>query len=355
MKIPAEYLLKPKEELENRVREIKGKLGEDLLIICHHYQKDEVYQFADVTGDSLYLAQEAQKNKKSKYIVFCGVHFMAETADMLTEDWQKVYLPDEAAGCFMADMANGEELRDAWGILTKKYGNTILPITYVNSTAEVKAFVGEHGGVCVTSTNAPKIVKWALEQKQRILFLPDQHLGRNTTFELGIPLEQMSLWDRVNKIEKGAQDSKVILWNGYCSVHQQFTMANVDKIRKDHPETKIIVHPECQFDVVQAADQSGSTNKLLKIVDEAPEGSSFAVGTDNNLVDRLTRKYAGKKEVMRLNQISCACVTMNRIKLPHLVWNLENILAGSDIQRITVDRATKESALKSLEKMMELS
>lgn len=263
--MPTHYKQMTQVEMIARVTEIKAQLGENLFIPCHHYQKDEVVPFADAIGDSLQLAQIAAQNKKAKHIVFCGVHFMAETADMLTTSEQIVTLPDMRAGCSMADMADIHQLTNAWPKLQTLFGDTILPVTYINSTAAIKSFVGEHGGTTVTSSNATKIVSWALEQKERIFFLPDQHLGRNTAFELGIPLEHMAIWNPIKnelEYEGNLDDCKVILWKGYCSVHQHFTVKNIENIRKNHPNMRIIVHPECTHEVVSLADDSGSTKKL---------------------------------------------------------------------------------------------
>ncbi|MDR0846214.1 MAG: quinolinate synthase NadA [Lactobacillales bacterium] len=354
--IPEEYLKMSREELTDKINSAITKLGDDLLIIAHHYQKDEVVEFAQATGDSLQLAQIAAANKRAKHIVFCGVHFMAETADMLTEDDQHVYLPDEAAGCFMADMANDEQLRICWNDLAGKFGDTIMPITYINSTAAVKAFVGEHGGTTVTSSNSEKIVQWALTQKERILFLPDQHLGRNTAYALGIPLTQMALYKPLTGelVYEGAlEDVKIILWDGYCSVHQQFTPDHIAFLRHKYPEIKIIVHPECPIEVVLASDEYGSTNRILNVVADSPEGTHWAIGTDNNLVGRMMHDPHHKIEY--LNPMSCACLTMNRIKLPHLAWNLDNILNGNFTQKITVDEETTKLSNLALERMLELS
>ncbi|MDR1447820.1 MAG: quinolinate synthase NadA [Candidatus Ancillula sp.] len=357
-KIPEHYLKLDDDALREKIKVAKKTLGNKLYIMAHHYQKDEVVEFADVTGDSLYLSMEAAKNKSVEHIIFCGVHFMAETADILSESWQNVYLPDENAGCSMADMANRLDLEIAWAELTGKFGSSnIIPLTYVNSTAQIKAFVGENGGACITSTNAETIVKWALGQNKKILFLPDQHLGRNTAYNLGVELEQMAVWNHKNgKLILPSTDVEplIILWDGYCAVHQQFTMKNIEKMRLEHPDVQIIVHPECNFEVVQNADFAGSTNKIIETVQNAPNGSKFAIGTDNNLVGRLQQKYKDEKEIYFLNFYSCSCATMNRIRLPHLAWNLDNILNGNYQQKIEVDKQTATSALKSLEKMFKI-
>lgn len=354
--IPEEYLTASDDVLKEKIQRAKDQLGDSVLILAHHYQKDEVVDFADEIGDSLQLAQTAAKNKTADQIVFCGVHFMAETADMLTEDTQKVLLPDLTAGCTMADMANSYQLQQAWKILQQQYPDEILPITYINSTAAVKAFVGDHGGATVTSSNAAEILEWAFTQRKRVFFLPDQHLGRNTAYAMGIPLDEMALWDPIqNELHlNGSDDPKVILWNGWCSVHQQFTPAQIQRYREEDPAIKIIVHPECPHEVVELADEYGSTNKILKVVKNAPAGSRWAIGTDNNLVGRMKEEITDK-QVEFLNPVSCACLTMNRIRLPHLAWVLDNLLEGKIVNQITVDQETTKSALAALDRMLELS
>jgi quinolinate synthase len=356
--IPRSYLTRTPQDLEASIEKNIAKLGNNLLILGHHYQKDEVIKYANVTGDSLFLSKAAAE-AEAEHIIFCGVHFMAETAAILTSDTQRVYLPDASAGCFMADMATREQVETALEVLNATYADGVLPITYVNSTAAIKAVVGANGGCCVTSTNAPEVMSWALNQGKRVLFIPDQHLGRNTAFKLGVKLDEMAVWDQNSaslsaENECLAQNLKVILWNGYCSVHQQFTVDDVKRVRQDSPETRIIVHPECRFEVVQAADDSGSTNKLIDLVEDAPSGASFAIGTDNNLVGRLKQQFLGEKEVQFLNAFSCPCVTMNRIRLPHLAWTLDNILAGNFSQQVRVDAMTTELASLALDKMFEL-
>lgn len=352
--LPEKYRLMEQKEMEQRIKEIKTKLGNNLFLPCHHYQKDEVVQFADSIGDSLQLAQVAAKNKEAKHIVFCGVHFMAETADMLTTDEQIVYLPDMRAGCSMADMANIYQTEEAWEQLTELFGDTIIPLTYVNSTAAIKAFTGKNGGTCVTSSNAKKMVSWAFTQKERIFFLPDQHLGRNTCFELGIPLEQMAVWDPIAgtlEYEGDIQSIKVILWKGHCSVHQGFTVENIQEVRMKYPEMKIIVHPECRFEVVEASDLNGSTKYIVDTIKNAPTGSSWAIGTEMNLVKRIIKKYPDK-HIISLNENMCPCLTMNRIDLPHLLWALEIIENEEQGNVIKVDKETAELARLSLDRML---
>ena len=339
-----------------RIWKIKADFGTDLMLVAHHYQKDEIVQFADARGDSLKLAQIAANNHTAKKIVFCGVHFMAETADILTADNQDVILPDPMAGCSMADMANPFQLNKAWQSLTADYGESIIPVTYVNSSAAIKAFVGKHGGVTITSSNAKKIMTWALKQAKHLLFLPDQHLGRNVAMDLGITADQIGLWHAQQDFLEAAHPEKVrvILWNGYCSVHQQFNVDHVSNLRQKYPDIKIIVHPECAHEVTEAADFVGSTSALIKYVENAPENTRIAIGTDNNLVGRLKDTYPDKR-VMFLNPFSCACILMNRIDLPHLAWTMDQLAAGRSGHVITVDSQTAFWAKKALSRMLELS
>jgi quinolinate synthase len=350
--IPQKYRTMSKEELEQKVIDAKEKWGTRLFIPAHHYQKDEVVKFADATGDSLQLAQISAANKEAEFIVFCGVHFMAETADILTTESQKVYLPDMRAGCSMADMADIHQTGRAWDKLQELFGDMILPLTYVNSTAAIKAFVGKHGGATVTSSNAEKMVKWAFEQKERILFLPDQHLGRNTAFTLGIGLDEMAVWNPIdNTIEYDGDYAKikVILWKGHCSVHENFTVQNVIDTRNQYPNMKIIVHPECCREVVELADLAGSTNYILKAIESAEPGSEWAIGTEMNLVNRIIENHPDKK-IISLNPNMCPCMTMNRIDLPHLVWCLDTL--EDDKHIIKVDKLTASKAIFALEKML---
>lgn len=353
--LPEEYLLASDEQLQGLIKQAKTQLGSRLLLLAHHYQKDKVVAFADEVGDSLQLAQIAAKNHTAEYIVFCGVHFMAETADMLTEDFQKVILPDKGAGCSMADMANVHQLQLAWDVIEKLYADEVMPITYVNSSAAVKAFVGEHGGAIVTSSNAEKILSWAFTQKKRIFFLPDQHLGRNTAFHMGVSLNEMALWDPVSNELQGdlTQDIKIILWDGWCSVHQQFSVSQIEQLRLKNPKIKIIVHPECPHDVVEAADDYGSTNKILAVVKQSPADSHWAIGTDHNLVGRMQQELPQKIEF--INPVACACMTMNRIKLPHLAWSLVELTEGNIPNQITVDPITTKKSLMALNRMLSLS
>ncbi|WP_338470380.1 quinolinate synthase NadA [Niallia sp. XMNu-256] len=353
--IPETYKQMSTEELETRVRDVKARLGSRLFIPGHHYQKDEVIKFADAKGDSLVLAQLSAQNKSAEYIAFCGVHFMAETADILTTEEQSVYLPDMRAGCSMADMADIHQTERAWEILMETFGDTILPLTYVNSTAAIKAFVGEHGGATVTSSNAEKMVSWAFQQKERILFLPDQHLGRNTAFNLGVPLDQMAIWDPIqNKLvhEGSIEDIKVILWKGHCSVHENFTVANVQSVREKYPEMTIIVHPECSHEVVSLSDMAGSTNYIINAIENAEPGSSWAIGTEQNLVNRIIGEHSDK-HIVSLNPYMCSCLTMNRIDLPHLAWSLESIEKGETHNIIKVDQEIAQKAKLALDRMLQ--
>ncbi|WHY70703.1 quinolinate synthase NadA [Fictibacillus enclensis] len=352
--IPDHYFSMTEEEMAGRVRTVKKQLGNKLFIPGHHYQKDEVIQFADTTGDSLQLAQQSALNREAEYIVFCGVHFMAETADMLTESHQKVILPDMRAGCSMADMADIHQTKTAWDRLQHLFGDTILPLTYVNSTAAIKAFCGMNGGATVTSSNAEKMLEWAFTQKERILFLPDQHLGRNTAYTLGIPLSRMAVWDPQKQqleYEGELDDVKVILWKGHCSVHEKFTVENIQFLRQTNPEMNIIVHPECTHEVVQLSDMAGSTHYIIQAIQKAPPGSSWAIGTEMNLVNRLKNDHPDKT-IISLNPNMCPCLTMNRIDLPHLTYSLERILQEEPGNIITVDNETTEYAVKALQRML---
>ncbi len=354
-RLPERYRTMSREEMEERVREIKQKLGSRLFIPCHHYQKDEVIQFADAVGDSLRLAQVSAANEAAEYIVFCGVHFMAETADILTSDDQKVILPDMRAGCSLADMADLEQTERAWQKLQEIFGDTILPLTYVNSTAEIKAFVGETGGATVTSSNARKMLEWAFTQKERVLFLPDQHLGRNTAYDLGVRLEQMAVWDPESErleFDGDIEQVKIILWKGHCSVHALFTVKNIEQVRKNHPDAKIIVHPECSREVVALADYAGSTTYIIETIKNSNSGTKWAVGTEMNLVNRLA-KQCTDKEVFSLNLYMCTCLTMNRIDLPHLLWSLEALEKGEVVNEIRVEKPVAEQAKKALDRMLE--
>ncbi|WP_211653451.1 quinolinate synthase NadA [Planococcus alpniumensis] len=351
--MPKSYLTASAEELHERAKRARAALGERLYILGHHYQKDEVIHYADVTGDSLQLSQIAGR-QTADYILFCGVHFMAETADILTEPHQAVILPDTRAGCSMADMANIDQTERAWQELQKLYGDTIVPLTYVNSTAAIKAFVGRNGGATVTSSNAEEMVEWALSQKQRMLFLPDQHLGRNTAVKLGIPLEHMAVWDPIKQkleLDCAVEDVQVILWKGHCSVHMNFLPKHVDNLRVKEPDRNILVHPECTYEVVSASDFAGSTKYIIDMIEASEPGSKWAIGTEMNLVNRLIKDYPDR-DIVSLNPFMCPCLTMNRIDLPHFTWILEELVDGRVLNRIQVDGKTASEAKLALAKML---
>lgn len=353
-RMPDRYKEVQYSELIKRAAAVKKRMGDRLFISGHHYQKDEVIQFADVTGDSLQLAQLAASRHQAEYIVFCGVHFMAETADILAADHQKVVLPDMRAGCSMADMADINQTERGWEKLQQIFGDTILPVTYVNSTAAIKAFVGKKGGATVTSSNAKKMVQWAFEEKERLFFLPDQHLGRNTAWELGIPLASMAVWDPIQEkleFEGDLELIKVILWKGHCSVHMNFRTDHIIKLRSEEPDVAIIVHPECTREVVALADDAGSTKYIIDTIKQAEKGSKWAVGTEMNLVNRLKDSFP-ELDIRSLNPTMCPCLTMNRIDLPHLTWILESLEKDEIHNQITVDKETSRDAKLALDRML---
>ncbi|MFE3253387.1 quinolinate synthase NadA [Streptomyces sp. NPDC059209] len=348
-------------DLVERARAAKEKLGEKVFILGHHYQRDEVIQFADVTGDSFKLAKDAAARPEAQYIVFCGVHFMAESADILTSDDQKVVLPDLAAGCSMADMATAEQVAECWDVLTEAgIAERVVPVSYMNSSADIKAFTGEHGGTICTSSNAERALNWAFEQGDKVLFLPDQHLGRNTAVrDLGLSLEDCVLYNP-HKPNGGLtaeelRNAKMILWRGHCSVHGRFSLDSVNEVRERIPGVNVLVHPECKHEVVSAADHVGSTEYIIKMLEAAPAGSKWAIGTELNLVQRLANRFAADdKEIVFLDRTVCFCSTMNRIDLPHLVWTLESLAEGKDINRIRVEKQTAHFAQLALERMLAL-
>ncbi|MEU2662350.1 quinolinate synthase NadA [Micromonospora sp. NPDC007220] len=346
-------------DLVARATAAKAALGSKVFVLGHHYQRDEVIQFADVTGDSFKLAREAAARPDAEYIVFCGVHFMAESADILTSDAQKVILPDLAAGCSMADMAVLSQVETAWDVLTELgIAAETVPVTYMNSSADIKGFVGRNGGVVCTSSNAKRALEWAYEQGSKVFFFPDQHLGRNTAvLEMGFSLDDCVLYDP-HKPNGGLtpqqlRDARMILWRGHCSVHGRFTLDSVDDVRERVPGVNVLVHPECRHEVVTAADFVGSTEYIIKAIEAAPAGSAWAVGTELNLVRRLALAHPDK-QVMFLDKAVCYCSTMNRIDLPHLVWALEELVAGRLVNQITVDPDTAHHARVALEKMLAL-
>src|SRR5688500_4044380 len=348
--LPERYLGLSDEELDRRITAAKSALGTRLIILGHHYQRDEVIKFADYIGDSFRLSGEVAKHPEAEFIVFCGVHFMAESADVLSAPHQKVILPDLAAGCSMADMAAIDQLETCWDDLFNSQFSIenrqfVVPITYINSSAAIKAFVGERGGIVCTSTNCAATLRWAWERGERILFLPDQHLGRNTAYKMGVPLDKMIVWDPHEMF--GGQtagqiaDAKMILWKGHCSVHERFATAQIARIRQQHPGVRVIVHPEVPWDVVQAADDSGSTEYIIRQVTDSAPGSVWAVGTEIHLVNRLAKSVAPHKTVLSLDQFGCLCSTMFRVSLNHLLWILEGLIEGRVHNRIEVSDEQK--------------
>jgi len=358
--LPVEYTRLDPEETATRIGHAKAALGKQLVILGHHYQRDEIIQWADYRGDSLKLSQLATQHKEAKYIVFCGVHFMAETADILTGDDQIVILPNLSAGCSMADMANIRQVEDAWCDITSVIEeDEILPVTYVNSAANLKAFVGFHRGACCTSSNARKVLEWALGRAERVFFFPDQHLGRNTAVAMGFdPEEEMCLWNPHAEFggitPEDLKRSKFVLWKGHCSVHARFTVEQIEKARREYPDIKVIVHPECSLDVVRAADYNGSTEYIIKTITASPPGSKWAVGTEIHLVNRLQKEQPDKL-IFCLDPIVCPCSTMYRIHPHYLLWVLENLVRGKVVNQIKVKPEIKRWARVALERMLEIS
>ncbi len=358
------YLVLPDRSMDRRIADAKRALGDRLVILGHHYQRDEVIRFADFRGDSYKLSQEAARTK-AEYVVFCGVHFMAESADVLGTSGQQVVLPDLNAGCSMADMAEIGQVEACWDELIKlgltdESGHGITPLTYMNSTAAIKAFCGERGGLVCTSSNAGAAFKWAFKRNQKILFLPDQHLGRNTASAMGIPLDQCVVWDPFQVMggttPEKLREAKVILWKGHCSVHQRFLPEHVDRVRANHPGIQVIVHPECRWEVCQKADGIGSTEALIKMIEQAPAGTSFAVGTEIHLVNRTAKEFAAQnKTVISLDDSGCLCTTMFRISPQHLCWALENLVDGNVVNRIQVSPEVKHWARVALDRMLEIA
>jgi quinolinate synthase len=357
------YLAQPDHTMDARIAAAREKLGTDVVLLGHHYQRDEVIRFADFTGDSYKLSKVASETD-AKYMLFCGVHFMAETADVLARPWQQVILPDLNAGCSMADMAEIGQVEDCWDSLervglTDEVAGGLIPLTYMNSAAAIKAFCGERGGLVCTSSNARGAFEWAFARGGKILFLPDQHLGRNTAFAMGIPLSEMVVWDPY-QINGGLSPdrlkaAKVILWKGHCSVHQRFLPEHVDRVRREEPGMQVIVHPECRWEVCQKADDVGSTEHIIQAIERAPEGSSFAVGTEIHLVNRLAKRFAPLgKRVITLDDSGCLCTTMYRISPQHLAWALENLVEGKVVNRIKVDDDVKQWARVALDRMLEI-
>jgi quinolinate synthase len=354
------YLALPDHTMDARIAAARTRLGATTLILGHHYQRDEVIRFADATGDSYKLSRIAAETD-AKYIVFCGVHFMAESADVLGREGQQVILPDLNAGCSMADMAEISQVEACWEALERMgLAGEIVPLTYINSTAAIKAFCGEHGGMVCTSSSARAAFEWAFARGKRILFLPDQHLGRNTGYDLGIPLEEMAVWDpwglQGGQTKEKLAASRVLLWKGHCAVHQRFLPSHVDAVRAKYPGIQVIVHPECRFEVCQKADALGSTERLIALVEQAPAGQMFAVGTEIHLVNRMARRFAEQgKKVITLDDTGCLCTTMYRISPQHLAWVLENLVEGRVVNRIQVKPSVKRWAKVALDRMLEVS
>ena len=345
--------------LVERAKKARAALGKNAMILGHHYQRDEVIDFADITGDSFKLAQAAADNQSAENIIFCGVHFMAESADILTSEKQRVILPDLAAGCSMADMAAANQVNQAWKVFEKLgIASKTIPVTYMNSSAAIKSFTGENGGTICTSSNAERAMKWAFEKGEKVFFLPDQHLGRNTAvLKLGLKLSDCVIWNPW-KVNGGLSDAeltsaKVILWRGHCSVHGRFSVENIEQVRQKIADVKVIVHPECQYEVVSKADVVGSTEMIIKTVTQSPAGSSWAVGTELNLVKRLAANNLDKTVVF-LDKDVCYCSTMNRIDLPHLLWAMESLVKGRVVNQIKVEPKTANFARIALDRMLGL-
>lgn len=364
--LPATYQDATVDELHERIARAKETLGEKVVILGHFYQRDEVIQHADFVGDSFQLARAAKSKPEAEAIVFCGVHFMAETADLLSTDDQSVILPNLAAGCSMADMADLESVEECWEQLEEIYGTEpddqgrvpVIPVTYMNSSAALKGFVGRHGGIVCTSSNASAVLEWAFERGQRVLFFPDQHLGRNTAKAMGIPLEQMPMWNPRKQLggnsEEDLINGKVLLWHGFCSVHKRFTVEQIEKARAEYPDVHVIVHPESPMPVVDAADSSGSTDFIVKAIEAAPAGSTFAIGTEINLVQRLAAQYP-EHTIFCLDPVICPCSTMYRIHPGYLAWVLEELVDGSVVNQISVDESVAQPARVALERMLSVA
>jgi quinolinate synthase len=375
--LPERYVGLSDAEMDARIAAAKAALGRRLVILGHHYQRDEVIKFADYTGDSYKLAQHVAQHPDADFIVFCGVHFMAESADVLSADHQQVILPDLAAGCSMSDMAEPEQLEMCWreleqmglggagevgrasGPESPKTKASIIPVTYINSAAAIKAFCGERGGVVCTSSNAAATLTWAWERGDKVLFLPDQHLGRNTAYKMGVPLDDMAVWDP-HEIWGGLEAqaiarARIILWKGHCSVHARFTVRQIEQLRAQHPGLRVIVHPEVPWDVVQAADDSGSTEYIIRQVKSSPVGSIWAVGTEIHLVNRLAQQVQPDRTVLSLDQFGCLCSTMFRVSPNHLLWILEGLVAGEVHNRIVVPADQKHWTRVALDRMLSIS
>ena len=356
--LPDRYLGLSDEEMDRRIAAAKATLGRRVVILGHHYQRDEVIKFADYTGDSFKLARQISAHPDAEFIVFCGVHFMAESADVLSAAHQQVILPDLAAGCSMSDMAHPEQLEMCWSDLQQMGVSGIVPVTYINSAAAIKAFCGEQGGVVCTSSNAAATLRWAWERGERILFLPDQHLGRNTAYKMGVSLDEMVVWDP-NEIWGGLEPdavkrARIILWKGHCSVHARFTARQIEQVRLQHPGVRVIVHPEVPWGVVQAADDSGSTEYIIHQVSNSPLGSIWAVGTEVHLVNRLARQVGPDRTVLSLDQFGCLCSTMFRVSPNHLLWVLEGLADGEVHNRIVVPDNRQRWTKVALDRMLSI-
>lgn len=361
--LPVEYQKMSQDELDERIRAARAKLGKKIVIFGHHYQRDEIIQYADFIGDSYQLAQKALERPDAETIVFCGVHFMVETADILSLPEQRVILPNLAAGCSMADMADEDTVETAWEELMEFYGTEpdepgrqpVIPVTYMNSSAALKAFCGRNGGIVCTSSNAAAVLEWAFERGQRVLFFPDQHLGRNTGKAMGVPEELMPMWNPYKPLggndEATLRDAKILLWHGFCSVHKRFTVDQINKARADNPGCKVIAHPECPMPVVDAADASGSTSGIAKYVAEQPAGSVIAIGTEINMVNRLQAQHPDKK-IFCLDPVICPCSTMYRIHPGYLAWVLDGLVEGEIRNQVTVEPDVAEGAKIALERML---
>ncbi len=357
--IPEKYFSLSDLQAIERITQVKKELGKDLIILGHHYQRDEVIQFADLRGDSFMLSRRASENKEAKYIVFCGVHFMAESADILSAPHQRVILPDLDAGCSMADMAEIDLVEEAWSEIDGVSGNDgFIPVTYINSSAAVKAFCGEQDGIVCTSSNAKAVFKWAFEKKKRIFFMPDEHLGRNIGLTMGISLHQMPLWDpqeaKGGLARNDIENAMIILWKGYCQVHQRFAVEQIQYLRSKFPDIKIIVHPECSFEVVEKSDYVGSTNYIIDMVKKSPPGSKWAIGTEIHLVNRLRKEHRDKL-VTSLVPGVCLCSTMNRIDPQHLLWVLKELKDGQIVNEIDVPNEIAVYAKKALDRMLAIT
>jgi quinolinate synthase len=354
-RIPRHYFTLDATERDERIWALRRQLGDRLVVLGHHYQRDEVIQFADFRGDSFKLSQQAAGRTDAEFILFCGVHFMAESADILSGPHQQVILPNLEAGCSMADMAKPDDVEACWDELGRLGISGIVPITYMNSAAGLKAFCGRNGGIVCTSSNAPRVFDWAFARGEKILFFPDEHLGRNTGVKKGIPLEKMVVWDPFQPLggntPESLREATLILWKGYCSVHARFSVEQIERARFADPDVNVIVHPECRLEVVQAADCDGSTEYIIDTVTAAPAGTTWAVGTEINLVNRLQQEQPDKR-IFCLDPVICPCSTMYRIHPAYVLWSLEHLAAGEVVNRITVDRETKRDALVALDRML---